>query len=437
MASLGGFTPPLNSVVSAFEASLHSPRARPTLFRVHKEFIADLETPLSTLLKVRAHAAGGANGDYCFLLESVEGGRSLARYSFVGAGPRDVLAVGGVSGAPAGDPLAPLQAALARCVLLAVPGAPAAPPFSGGAVGYVGYDCVRFFEPRVAAAVEAQPDALGIPEALFMFVDTLVVFDHVRHTVTIVAHAALPPPEKGATAEVRASAVAAGYRGACAAINSLRDRLAGPLPQSIKALAGTAKVFTPPKASPFTPSRPGTVPGGGGGGYGGGDGGSGSGCDGGGGGGDGGGGGGGGDGGGGGNGGSTGVPPPTAAVASTAAFPWESYSNMGREGYENAVRSLQKNIFAGDIIQAVPSQRVSRPIPSNSNVCALDMYRQLRILNPSPYMFYLECGSEFAVRARGRPSRPRMLFHYSPLPPPPPPPPSLLLTSRLWARLRK
>jgi anthranilate synthase component 1 len=361
--ALGRGEPSLLSTTAAFEASLLLPSSpRPTIFRVQKDFIADLETPLSTLLKVRAHAAGGARGDYCFLLESVEGGKHLARYSFVGAGPRDVLAVGGVGGAAVGDPLAPLQAALARSVLLRVPGTQA-PPFSGGAVGYVGYDCVRFFEPRVAAAVEAQPDVLGIPEALFMFVDTLVVFDHVRHTVSIVAHGALPPHEEGASAEARAVAVAAAYRGACDAINTLRDRLAGPLPTSTMPLKGTAKNFTPPRALKSSPPRIESLMRKGGdavvGGGGGSDGGSGG---------------------------------------DAPSFSWEACSNLGRQGYEDAVRALQRNIFEGDIIQAVPSQRVSRAIPPGSGVCALDMYRQLRILNPSPYMFYLECGAEFAVR---------------------------------------
>ena len=82
----------------------------------HREFIADLETPVSTLLKLRAHAASSAHPKHCFLLESVEGGERLARYSFVGAGPRQLLCVG-QAGAPGvthtGDPLVPLQAALA------------------------------------------------------------------------------------------------------------------------------------------------------------------------------------------------------------------------------------------------------------------------------------------------------------------------------------
>ncbi len=111
--------------------------------------IADLETPVSTFLKLR-------DGPYSFLLESVEGGERLARYSFVGSRPHDVLAVGeGPECTARGDPMAHLEAALATYALLPVPSSKL-PAFTGGAVGYVAYDAVRHFEPRTEPYIARQ-----------------------------------------------------------------------------------------------------------------------------------------------------------------------------------------------------------------------------------------------------------------------------------------
>ena len=396
MQHVGALQPPLEAVAAAYA---QHPSA--TLVPLYREFIADMDTPLTILLKLRAHAArGGGHAHHCFLLESVEGGERLARYSFVGAAPRGVIAVGppGTPGCThgAGDPLAPLEAAFAGCRLLPVPGHDL-PAFAGGAVGYVGYDCVRYFEPRVAPLVEAQPVALGVPEALFMLIDTMVVFDHVRHTIKVVAHARLP----GAPGD--AAALAAAYAAAAGEIEALQLQLAAPVPpmqllsapglqspqrgggggggggsaasrsypsspSSPRGLAAAQPVLQP---SPLHPA--GAPP----------------------------------------------LPPPSAPA-------WEAHSNLGREGYEGIVRTLQGHIVDGDIIQAVASQRISRPLPPGSTVTALDMYRQLRLLNPSPYMFYLECGEGFTVRLRARfflaPRRPCTLLLNFPRAPPPPPP---------------
>ena len=323
------------------------------------------------MLKLRAHAgACRTNPHYCFLLESVEGGERLGRFSFVGAGPREVIIVGdaGTPGAThSGDPLVPLEAAFARSRLLSVPGVQL-PAFAGGAVGYVGYDAVRYFEPHVAPRIDAQTDALGLPEALFMLVDTLVVFDHVRHTVMVLAHARLPALEAGGGAE-HAAAVADAYAAACASIDALHACLEGPLP------------LAPPPSVPLTASpalRPvlhspsrrivATAEGEGR------------------------------------QGGEVGAAAAAAApvgasalAAAAAEFDWEGASNTGREGYEGFVVDLKGHIVEGDIIQAVASHRITRTIPPGCHATALDMYRQLRILNPSPYMFYLECGEAFAV----------------------------------------
>jgi anthranilate synthase component 1 len=233
-------------------------------------------------------------------------------------------------------------------------------------VGYVGYDCVRYFEPRVAPLVEAQPVALGVPEALFMLIDTMVVFDHVRHTIKVVAHARLPGAQGDATA------LAAAYAAACAEIDALQLQLAAPVPpmqllaapglqspqragSSSEGSAAAARASRSYPAAPPSP-RPSAAPA------------------------------------------AAAAAAATAPPPQPAAFAWEAHSNLGREGYEDIVRTLQGHIVDGDIIQAVASQRISRPLPPGSTVTALDMYRQLRLLNPSPYMFYLECGEGFTVR---------------------------------------
>src|SRR3954452_22065148 len=118
---------------------------------VYREVVADLETPVSAYLKV-------ARGKYSFLLESVEGGERLARYSFIGTEPYRVLRSGpGTSGdGVGGDPLVEVEAELGRFNPVAVEGLPR---FTGGAVGYLAYECVRYFEPRVP---QAERDVLGM-----------------------------------------------------------------------------------------------------------------------------------------------------------------------------------------------------------------------------------------------------------------------------------
>ncbi len=142
---------------------------------IYREVLADLETPVSAFLKVK-------RGPYSFLLESVEGGERPGRYSFIGTEPYRVLR------APAGggeDPLRLVEQELDRFDLVA---SPDLPPFCGGAVGYLAYEAIRHFEPRVQAAPN---DPHGLPEALFQFVDTVLVFDHLKHVIRVVSHARL------------------------------------------------------------------------------------------------------------------------------------------------------------------------------------------------------------------------------------------------------
>ncbi len=145
------------------------------LVPIYREVLADLETPVSAFLKVK-------RGDYSFLLESVEGGERPARYSFIGTEPYRVLrvAAGGDS-----DPLDQIQEELSQFRLVRNPNLP---PFHGGAVGYLAYEVVRHFEPRVPSAPN---DPQGLPEALFQFVDTLLIFDHFKHLIKVVSHVRL------------------------------------------------------------------------------------------------------------------------------------------------------------------------------------------------------------------------------------------------------
>ena len=179
---------------------------RGNLAPIYREVFADLETPVSAFLKVR-------RGPYSFLLESVEGGERPGRYSFIGTEPYRVLRVPGGGDL---DPLQLIEEELARFTL--VPHTEL-PPFHGGGVGYLGYESIRHFEPRV------QPAALdphGLPEALFQFVDTVLVFDHLKHVIKVVGHVRLDGD------------IDTAYRQAQARIDEIVERLkeGAPLPPS-------------------------------------------------------------------------------------------------------------------------------------------------------------------------------------------------------------
>jgi anthranilate synthase component 1 len=269
------------------------------LVPVYRDVPADLETPVSAFLKV-------ARGEYSFLLESVEGGERLARYSFIGTEPYRILRSGPFADPAQGeDPLREIEAELSRHSLSHPKDTEtrsALPRFTGGAVGFLAYDVVRHFEPRVTIP---QPDPNGLPEALFMFVDSLLVFDHLKHTIKVVAHCRLD-------GDVESS-----YRQACWRIDELAKRLNSTLP-----------------ASPYHMEPGGHVDG-------------------------------------------------------------RVESNVGRDRYIQMVEAAKKYIVAGDIIQAVPSQRLSR----RTNAHPFSIYRALRNVNPSPYMYYLNMGDSQIVGA--------------------------------------
>ncbi len=270
-----------------------------SLIPVRETFIDDTQTPVSAFLKLReepddaraAHsgeAGSRARGRRApaFLLESADQGR-VGRYSFIGFRPRKVLRWS--LGDP-GDPYALAQAEVNRFAA-----APLAdlPPFAGGAVGMFAYDLVRTVEPLG----EPNPDVLGIPDLALMLTDTLVVFDHLKHTLTVLANVY-------AEDDLEAS-----YQRAIETIAEVRWRLAGPVPR------------------------------------------------------------------------------PTRPPAANRAVP-EFAANMEREQFEAMVSRIVEYIYAGDAYQVVPSQRWSAAVP----VEGFSIYRGLRAVNPSPYMYFLDFG---------------------------------------------
>ncbi|HET7092176.1 MAG TPA: hypothetical protein VFI22_01830, partial [Thermomicrobiales bacterium] len=186
---------------------------------IFRETMADLETPVSAFLKVRGDGPA-------FLLESIEGGERLARYSFIGANPVVLLRL--ADGAahiatadderiePYDDPLTPLRRLVDRYRSAEVAGT-TLPRFVGGAVGYLSYEAVRAFEPRVG---EAPGSGLGLPDAAFMLVDSILVFDHLARTIKAVAHVHLDP----------GVSIDAAYRAAADRVDALIAQLRAPTP---------------------------------------------------------------------------------------------------------------------------------------------------------------------------------------------------------------
>jgi anthranilate synthase component 1 len=246
---------------------------------VVRERMADLETPVSAFAKLQR--LGGA-----FLLESAEGGERMGRYSFIGVAPREVIV------SRDGDPLVGLRNAMAGYERK---GGLGLPRFSGGAVGYVGYEAARHFE-RLPLASR---DPHGLPDAVFGIYDTVVAFDHLRHVMRVIAHAA---------------------DGDHAAAQRRIDE--------IDALLDAPLVLPPPERIERTLS-----------------------------------------------------------------------ANMTPAAYESIVARARELIAEGDCIQIVLAQRFDiRPAPQ-----PLALYRTLRHVNPSPYMFLLETPGATLVGASPEP----------------------------------
>ncbi|MEK7806126.1 MAG: anthranilate synthase component I [Chloroflexota bacterium] len=254
------------------------------LVPVYRSINADLETPVSAYLKV-------ARPPFSFLLESVAGGERLGRYSFIGTEPYHVTKTG--PGQPGGevDPLRLVQAEMDRYRLVPIANLPR---FHGGAVGYLAYDTVRYFEPRLTP-ISADPQ--GLPESVFIFVDTLLVFDHLRHDIKVVSHVRLDGD------------VARAYDEATRKIDDMVRRLSQPLELPLGLQSSGARAVAGEVRSNFTP-----------------------------------------------------------------------------EEYDAAVEKCIEYIYAGDVIQVVNSQRFSRKTDAHP----FQVYRCLRSINPSPYMYYLD-----------------------------------------------
>ena len=288
---------------------------------VWTELVADLETPVSAMLKIAGRRANA------FLLESVEGGAVRGRYSFIGIDPdliwrcfgdraeinRDASAdAAGFRPCPVGARAGALQSlrALVQETLIDLP--PELPPMAAGLVGYLGYDVVRLVE----RLPDENRDVLGLPDALFVRPTVIAVFDNLADKVTMVTPV-WPQPDLDAGAAYHAA---------------------------VERLAATAADLERTVAYP-------------------------------------------------------------AAGASPPAAQAEPVSNISRDDYLALVARAKEYIFAGDIFQVVPSQRFRAPFPLDP-FC---LYRALRRLNPSPFLFFLRfddfavVGSspEIMVRVRG------------------------------------
>lgn len=277
-----------------------------TVQTIIREVSADLETPVSLYLKLRGDSAS-------FLLESVEGGERIARYSFIGVQPRAeyILRDGQVEikennetrivQLDDADPTIFLQNEMNRFPALRLPNAPR---FTGGLVGYLGYESVRYFEPTLKHALSRvevsrmnraeRSDPIGersrsIPDGIYLLADTIVAFDHARRTIFLIANV-LDGDVESANQK----------------LDAITERIHQPLP----------------------------------------------------------------------------------AAQKIDVKPSEIKSNLTREKFENMVEQAKEHIAAGDIFQVVLSQRFSR----ETNVQPFDVYRAVRRLNPSPYMFFFDFG---------------------------------------------
>jgi anthranilate synthase component 1 len=283
---------------------------RGTFVPVCKEIVADLLTPVSAFLKIAEHA------DYAFLLESVEGGEHVGRYSFLGKDPFLILRArdGRTTIERAGttvDSEAPFIDALRRLMAdFRSPFVPDLPRFTGGAVGYFGYGCSEWFEP-VLGNLGAADD--GADQAGFMLFDTVLAFDHVQHRILIIANARIGADDD----------LASLYQFACAKIQFLERELERNL------------------------SHP----------------------------------------------------------ARTPRDGLDVRSNVTRERFEDRVRTAKEHIAAGDIYQVVLSQRFEAEVGAEP----FTVYRALRHVNPSPYMYFIRMGGvsivgsspEMLVRVEG------------------------------------
>jgi anthranilate synthase component 1 len=255
---------------------------------VIREVSADLETPISVYMKLRGQGPS-------FLLESVEGGERIARYSFIGVQPKAQYIIRGneveivesessrtVTLAENVDPTYFLQEEMSRFKFSPQGGMPR---FIGGLVGYLGYESVRYFEPTLKSSMKRGQ----IPDGIYLLADTVIAFDHARRSLSLIANV-LDGDMESANRK----------------LDEIESRINQPLPPVQQRIVQTSK----------------------------------------------------------------------------------THSNMTQGKYEDMVRDAKEYIVAGDIFQVVLSQRFSR----ETNVEPFDVYRAVRRLNPSPYMFFFDFG---------------------------------------------
>jgi anthranilate synthase component 1 len=261
--------------------------------------LADLDTPLSTYLKI-------ASGPYSYLLESSQGGEKWGRYSIIGLPCRTVIRVRGhsvevetdgevVEAVETDDPLSFIEAFQAR---FRVPELPDLPRFYGGLVGYFGYDCVRYVEKRLAESTP--PDPLGTPDIMLMVSEEVVIFDNLKGHMQLIA--LVDPEESGAHQRT---------------IERLQER-------ARSLLAAVPPIPESPTNQPVEES--------------------------------------------------------------------DFVSEFGEDAFKQAVERIREYTRAGDVMQVVLAQRMSLPFSS----APVNLYRALRSLNPSPYMYFMDLG-EFQI----------------------------------------
>ncbi|MDD5504873.1 MAG: anthranilate synthase component I [Candidatus Omnitrophica bacterium] len=261
---------------------------------VYKEIFADFDTPLSAFMKID-------DKRHSFLLESVEGAEKISRYSFLSSDPAAVIEAkggtvrikkkNGTTIIKSSNPLDEIAGFMKQFSFVEVKGLPR---FCGGLVGYIGYDIVRFIEKLPLP----RKDDLHVPDLRLMLTDTLLVFDHIRHTIKIVSNAFIPASSKAPASDF--------YDKSVSKIEVLARRLRAPFKNNFSSMD---------------------------------------------------------------------KPAPAAEIS----------SNISKSDFKKSVLKAKEYIRSGDIIQVVLSQRFQAEYDKNP----INLYRALRSINPSPYMFYL------------------------------------------------